>query len=139
MRHLTSSGVDVFSSVSGAAGALYGPSHGGANEAVLRMLDRIQSSGMTVDEFVQGVKDGKEKLMGFGHRVYKSYDPRATQVKKMAEKVFAVTGREDLIEIAEKLEHVALTDEYFIKRKLYPNVDFYRYVPFPLAQRSASD
>jgi len=121
MRHLTSSGVDVYTSVAAAAGALYGPRHGGANEAVLRMLEKITN----VDEFIQKVKDKKEKLMGFGHRVYKNYDPRAKIVRRIADEVFAVCGREPLIEIAMELEAKALNDEYFVKRKLYPNVDFY--------------
>ena len=121
MRHLTSSGVDVYTAVAAAAGALYGPRHGGANEAVLRMLEKITN----VDEFIEKVKNKKEKLMGFGHRVYKNYDPRAKIVRTIAEEVFAVCGREPLIEIAMELERKALNDEYFVKRKLYPNVDFY--------------
>jgi citrate synthase len=121
MRHLSSSGVDVYTSVAAAAGALYGPRHGGANEAVLRMLEKITN----VDEFIDKVKNKKEKLMGFGHRVYKNYDPRAKIVRKIADEVFSVCGREPLIEIAMELEQKALNDEYFVKRKLYPNVDFY--------------
>lgn len=121
MRHLTSSGVDVYTSIAAAAGALYGPKHGGANEAVIRMLERIGN----VDEFIQRVKDKKERLMGFGHRVYRAYDPRAKIVKRIAEEVFEVTGRESLIEKAMELERKALNDEYFVSRKLYPNVDFY--------------
>lgn len=121
MRHLTSSGVDVYTSIAAAAGALYGPKHGGANEAVIRMLERISN----VDEFIQRVKDKKEKLMGFGHRVYRAYDPRAKIVKRIAEEVFEVTGREPLIEVAMELERRALQDDYFVSRKLYPNVDFY--------------
>lgn len=124
MRHLTSSGVDVYSAVAGASAALYGPKHGGANEAVLRMLEHIK----TVDRipaFIEEVKARKRKLMGFGHRVYKNHDPRATLIRKLANDVFEVTGKEELIEIAKELERIALSDEYFIKRKLYPNVDFY--------------
>lgn len=121
MRHLTSSGVDVYTSVAAAAGALYGPRHGGANEAVLRMLEKITN----VDEFITKVKNRKEKLMGFGHRVYKNYDPRAKIVRTIAEDVFAVCGREPMIDIAMELEAKALKDEFFTSRKLYPNVDFY--------------
>jgi len=124
MRHLASSGVDVYTALAGAAGALYGPRHGGANEAVLRMLQRIGSVD-NIDKFVQGVKDRKEKLMGFGHRVYKNYDPRARIVRRVAEEVFSVVGKEPLIEVAMALEKIALEDEFFTKRKLYPNVDFY--------------
>jgi citrate synthase len=104
--------------------ALYGPLHGGANEAVLRMLRRIESTD-NVKDFVAGVKDGKERLMGFGHRVYKNYDPRAKIIKQATEDVFEVTGKNPLIDIASELEKIALEDEYFVKRKLYPNVDFY--------------
>jgi len=124
MRHLTSSGVDVYTSLAGAAGALYGPRHGGANEAVLRMLQSIGDKS-NIPAFMQKVKDKKVKLMGFGHRVYKNYDPRAKIVRKVADKVFNILGREPLIEVAEALEKSALSDPYFIKRKLYPNVDFY--------------
>merc|ERR1719189_3084244 len=124
MRHLTSSGVDVYTSLAGAAGALYGPRHGGANEAVLRMLQSIGDKS-NIPAFMQKVKDKKVKLMGFGHRVYKNYDPRAKIVRKVADKVFNILGREPLIEVAEALEKAALSDPYFIKRKLYPNVDFY--------------
>ena len=124
MRHLSSTGVDVYTALAGAAGALYGPRHGGANEAVLRMLVKIGSVD-NIPAFVQGVKDKKEKLMGFGHRVYKNYDPRARIVRKVAEEVFSVVGKEPLIEVAMALESVALKDQYFIERKLYPNVDFY--------------
>ena len=105
-------------------GALYGPLHGGANEAVLRMLRRIGSKE-NIPDFIKGVKDGNEKLMGFGHRVYKNYDPRAKIIKKACDDVFEVTGVNPLLEIAQELEKIALEDEYFIKRKLYPNVDFY--------------
>ena len=121
MRHLTSSGVDVYTAVAAASGALYGPKHGGANEAVIRMLEKMGN----VDEFIQRVKDKKERLMGFGHRVYRAYDPRARIVKRIAEEVFAITGREPLIEKAMELERRALSDDYFVSRKLYPNVDFY--------------
>lgn len=124
MRHLASSAVDVYTSASAATGALYGPRHGGANEAVLKMLVKI-GDVKNIPAFIQGVKDKKEKLMGFGHRVYKNFDPRAKIVRGIADKVFEVTGREPMIEIAMELEKIALTDEYFIKRKLYPNVDFY--------------
>ena len=124
MRHLTSSNVDVYTAISAAAGALYGPRHGGANEAVLRMLEKI-GNVQNIPSFIEKVKNRQEKLMGFGHRVYKSYDPRATIVRKIAEEVFAVCGREELIDVAMKLEHIALTDDYFKKRNLYPNVDFY--------------
>mmetsp|Transcript_26013 Transcript_26013/g.55399 ORF Transcript_26013/g.55399 Transcript_26013/m.55399 type:complete len:254 (+) Transcript_26013:1-762(+) len=124
MRHLASSNVDVYTATAAAAGALYGPRHGGANEAVLRMLERI-GSVEAIPKFVQDVKDRKEKLMGFGHRVYKNYDPRARLVRKIADDVFAICGRQPLIEVAMELEKVALSDEYFVKRKLYPNVDFY--------------
>ena len=124
MRHLTSSGVDVYTSLAGAAGALYGPLHGGANEAVLRMLESIGSKE-NVPKFIEKVKKKEVRLMGFGHRVYKNYDPRAKIVRKIADKVFNILGREELIEVAEELEKRALSDPYFIKRKLYPNVDFY--------------
>lgn len=124
MRHLASSGVDVYTCVAGSAGALYGPRHGGANEAVVNMLEKI-GSVENVAEFVQGVKDKKVRLMGFGHRVYKNYDPRAKLIRKCANDVFAVLGKEPLIEVATALEKYALEDPYFIKRNLYPNVDFY--------------
>lgn len=124
MRHLASSGVDVYTCIAGSAAALYGPLHGGANEAVLRMLDSI-GSVEKIPEFIQNVKDKKVKLMGFGHRVYKNYDPRAKIIQKLAEEVFTITGREPLIEVAVRLEKIALSDPYFIERKLYPNVDFY--------------
>jgi citrate synthase len=124
MRHLTSSGVDVYTGVAGAAGALYGPRHGGANEAVLRMLQKI-GTVENIPKFVEQVKTKKVKLMGFGHRVYKNYDPRAKIIRRVAEEVFAVLGKEPLIEVATALEAVALSDPYFIERKLYPNVDFY--------------
>lgn len=121
---MTSSQSDVYTSLAGAITALYGPRHGGANEAVLRMLEQIGSKE-NIPKFIQEVKDRKKMLMGFGHRVYKNYDPRATIVKRTAEEVFAVVGKEPMIEIAMELERIALSDEYFIKRKLYPNVDFY--------------
>ena len=124
MRVIASSNADPYSAAAGAASALYGPLHGGANEAVLHMLQEIGSVD-NVPAFVQSVKDGKGKLMGFGHRVYKNYDPRATIIKKAAYDVFEVTGKNPLLDIALKLEETALADEYFISRKLYPNVDFY--------------
>jgi citrate synthase len=124
MRHLTSSGVDVYSAIAGATAALYGPRHGGANEAVIRMLQGIGSADQ-IPAFIEKVKNKTTKLMGFGHRVYKNYDPRARIIKKIAHDVFAILGKEPLIEVATALEKVALSDPYFIKRKLYPNVDFY--------------
>lgn len=124
MRSVGSSQVDPYSSVAAAAAALYGPLHGGANEAVLRMLAEIGSKDK-VPDFVKKVKAGEGRLMGFGHRVYKNYDPRAKIIKKIAEQVFEVTGKNPLLDIALELEKIALEDEYFIKRKLYPNVDFY--------------
>ncbi|MDA0169003.1 citrate synthase [Solirubrobacter taibaiensis] len=124
VRAVGSSQVDPYSAVAAGTAALYGPLHGGANEQVLRMLRRIEKKENIAD-FMQGVKDGKERLMGFGHRVYKNYDPRATIIKKACEDVFEVTGTNPLLEIAIELEKIALEDEYFVKRKLYPNVDFY--------------
>jgi len=124
MRHLTSSGVDVYTSVSASVGALYGPRHGGANEAVLRMLESIGSKD-NIPAFIEKVKSRQVRLMGFGHRVYKNYDPRARIVRGVAKEVFDIVGREPLIEVAEALEAAALSDPYFKKRKLYPNVDFY--------------
>jgi citrate synthase len=124
MRSVGSSQVDPFSATAAAASALYGPLHGGANEAVLLMLDEIGSKH-NVPGFIKSVKEGKGRLMGFGHRVYKNYDPRAKVIKKLADEVFEVTGRNPKLDIALELEHIALQDEYFIKRKLYPNVDFY--------------
>lgn len=124
MRHLGSTKVDPYTAMAGAAGALYGPLHGGACEAVLHMLEEIGSLE-NVPEFIKQVKERKKKLMGFGHRVYKSYDPRAKIAKKIADEVFAAVGKEPMIEIAIELERVALSDPYFIERKLYPNVDFY--------------
>ena len=124
VRAVGSSEVDPYSAVAAGVAALYGPLHGGANEAVLRMLDRIEKVE-NIPDFLQGVKDRKEKLMGFGHRVYKNYDPRARIIKKNVEEVFEVTGKNPKIEIAVELEKQALDDEYFTERKLYPNVDFY--------------
>lgn len=124
VRHLASSGVDVYTVISGAASALYGPFHGGANEAVLRMLEEIGTKDK-VHQFIADVKAKKRKLMGFGHRVYKNYDPRAKIIKEVAEDVFAIVGKEPLIELAIELEKIALSDPYFIEKKLYPNVDFY--------------
>jgi citrate synthase len=126
MRSIGSSHADPYSSVAGAAAALYGPLHGGANEEVLKMLAEIGSKA-NVPSFIKDVKEGKgeKRLMGFGHRVYKNYDPRAKIIKRMADEVFEVTGRNPLLDIAIELERIALQDEYFVKRKLYPNVDFY--------------
>src|SRR5687768_10537787 len=124
MRAIGSSNVDPFSSMAGAAAALYGPLHGGANEAVLRMLKEIGSVEQ-VPDFIKKVKSGDGRLMGFGHRVYKSYDPRAKIIKQTAYEVFEVTGKNPLLDLALELERIALEDEYFVKRKLYPNVDFY--------------
>jgi citrate synthase len=123
-RHLASSGVDVYSAVAGAVGALYGPLHGGANEAVLKMLARI-GSAENIPSFLAGVKNKKEKMFGFGHRVYKNFDPRANVIRKVAEEVFELVGRDPLIDVAVALEKEARKDEYFVKRNLYPNVDFY--------------
>ncbi len=124
MRSVGSSQVDPYSAVAAAAAALYGPLHGGANEAVLRMLMEIGSKDK-VPEFIKKVKGGEGRLMGFGHRVYKNYDPRAKIIKEIADQVFEVKGRNPLLDIALELERIALSDDYFIKRKLYPNVDFY--------------
>lgn len=124
MRGVGSSHVDPYSSIAAAAAALYGPLHGGANEAVLRMLMEIGSKEK-VPEFIKKVKGGEGRLMGFGHRVYKNYDPRAKIIKQIADQVFQVMGRNPLLDIALELERIALSDDYFIKRKLYPNVDFY--------------
>ena len=124
MRGIGSSEADPFSSLAGATAALSGPLHGGANEAVLRMLRQI-GSVENIPDFIQSVKNGEGRLMGFGHRVYKSYDPRATVIKKTAYEVFEVTGRNPLLDIAIELERIALEDDYFVQRKLYPNVDFY--------------
>ena len=124
MRSVGSSQADPYSALAGAAAALYGPLHGGANEMVLRMLEEIGSRDR-VPAFIKGVKAGEGRLMGFGHRVYKNYDPRAKVIKRVADQVFEVTGRNPLLDIALELERIALEDEYFIERKLYPNVDFY--------------
>jgi citrate synthase len=124
MRSIGSSHVDPYSSVAGAAAALYGPLHGGANEAVLVMLREIGSVA-NIPAFIKKVKQGEGRLMGFGHRVYKNYDPRARILKQMADAVFEVVGKNPLIQIAVELERIALEDEYFVTRKLYPNVDFY--------------
>jgi citrate synthase len=124
MRGIGSSQVDPYSALAGAVAALYGPLHGGANEAVLRMLKEIGSL-QNVPDFIKRVKGGEGRLMGFGHRVYKSYDPRAKIIKRVADEVFEVTGRNPLLQIALELERIALEDDYFVKRKLYPNVDFY--------------
>jgi len=126
MRSVGSSHADPYSSVAGAAAALYGPLHGGANEEVLKMLAEIGSKDK-VPAFIKEVKEGKggKRLMGFGHRVYKNYDPRAKIIKRMADEVFEVTGRNPLLDLALELERIALQDDYFVKRKLYPNVDFY--------------
>ncbi|MDX6421537.1 MAG: citrate synthase, partial [Trebonia sp.] len=125
MRVVGSSHADPYSASAAAAAGLYGPRHGGANEAVIRMLTEIGSID-NVQGFVTSVKEGTGgRLQGFGHRVYKSYDPRATIIKKIADQVFEVTGKNPLLDIALKLEEIALSDDYFISRKLYPNVDFY--------------
>ncbi len=124
MRTVGSSHADPYSAAAGAAAALYGPLHGGANEQVLRMLSEIGSVDR-VPEYVRRVKTGEMRLMGFGHRVYKNYDPRATIIKQVTDEVFKVTGRNPLLEIALELERVALEDDYFITHRLYPNVDFY--------------
>jgi citrate synthase len=124
VRAVGSSHVDPFSAISAGIAALYGPLHGGANEAVLLMLDEIGDK-KNIPRFIEEVKGGRGRLMGFGHRVYKSYDPRAKLIKKVADEVFAQTGLNPKLEIALELERIALEDEYFIKRKLYPNVDFY--------------
>jgi citrate synthase len=136
MRSVGSSLADPYVAMAGAAAALYGPLHGGANEQVLRMLGEIGSKDR-VPEYVQRVKKGEFRLMGFGHRVYKNYDPRAAVLKGLAPKVFEVTGKNPLLEIAVELERIALEDDYFVSRKLYPNVDFYsgiiyRAIGFPV-------
>ncbi|MCB0995056.1 MAG: citrate synthase [Acidimicrobiales bacterium] len=123
-RVVGSSHADPYSAVAAAGAALYGPRHGGANEAVLNMLNDIGSYD-NVDAFIESVKAGEGRLMGFGHRVYKNYDPRARIIKKAAYDVFDVTGKNPLLDIALKLEEVALADDYFVSRRLYPNVDFY--------------
>jgi citrate synthase len=124
MRSVGSALADPYLSVAAAAAALSGPLHGGANEEVLKMLDEIGTKE-NVPAYIQRVKEGGGKLMGFGHRVYKNFDPRATIIKKTAEQVFEVTGNNPKLEIALKLEKIALQDEYFVKRRLYPNIDFY--------------
>ncbi len=124
MRSVGSSEPDPFSATAAAAAALYGPLHGGANEAVIRMLSAIGDKAR-VPAFVKAVKNGEDLLWGFGHRVYKSYDPRAKIIKRTADEVFELTGPNPLLEIAKELERIALEDDYFIERKLYPNVDFY--------------
>ena len=124
VRSVGSSNVDPYSAVAAGIGALYGPLHGGANESVLKMLNQIGSIE-NVASFIEQVKQGKHRLMGFGHRVYKNYDPRASIIKKAMNEVFEVTGVNPLLKIALELEKIALEDEYFISRKLYPNVDFY--------------
>lgn len=124
MRSVGSSKVDPYSAAAAAAAALYGPLHGGANEEVLRMLNLIGHVN-NIPDFIKRVKNREVRLMGFGHRVYKNYDPRAKIIKKVADEVFEVTGRNPLLDIAIELERIALQDEYFVERKLYPNVDFY--------------
>ncbi len=128
VRIVGSSQANIYASISAGIGALSGPLHGGANEAALRMLDAIKESGDTVEQFVAKVKDKAEgaRLMGFGHRVYKSYDPRGAVVKKVADQVLSeLGGNNEMFDMAKRLEEIALSDEYFIERKLYPNVDFY--------------
>jgi citrate synthase len=124
VRSVGSSQVDPYSAVAAGVAALYGPLHGGANEQVLRMLRRIGSKE-NIRDFLKSVEEGKERLMGFGHRVYKNYDPRAKIIQKATYEVFEVTGTNPLLDIALELEKIALNEEYFIERKLYPNVDFY--------------
>jgi citrate synthase len=124
VRSVGSTQVDPYSAVAAGVAALYGPLHGGANEAVLRMLHRIGDKA-NIPDFIKGVKNGDERLMGFGHRVYKNYDPRAKIIKAAADETFAVTGKNPLLDIALELERIALEDDYFVDRKLYPNVDFY--------------
>ena len=124
MRTVASAHADPYSATAAATAALYGPRHGGANEAVLRMLNEIGTIE-NVPAFIEGVKAGKGKLQGFGHRVYKNFDPRASIIKRTADEVFKVTGKNPLLDVALKLEEVALQDDYFVSRKLYPNVDFY--------------
>jgi citrate synthase len=124
VRSVGSTQVDPYSAIAAGVAALYGPLHGGANEAVLRMLKRIETTD-NIKDFIAGVKNGDERLMGFGHRVYKNFDPRATIIKKAVEDVFEVTGKNPLLDVATELEKIALEDDYFVSRKLYPNVDFY--------------
>jgi citrate synthase len=128
VRMVGSSQANLFASVSAGINALFGPLHGGANQAVLEMLESIRASGEDVDTFMQKVKnkEGGVRLMGFGHRVYKNYDPRAAIIKRTADEILNGMGqRDELLDIAMRLEEIALKDEYFIERKLYPNVDFY--------------
>ena len=124
MRSIGSSHTNPYAAIAGATAALWGPLHGGANEEVLGMLDEIGSLE-NVPAFIKDVKEGKGRLMGFGHRVYKNYDPRAKVIKKLAYDVFEIMGRNPKLDLALALEKIALEDEYFVKRKLYPNVDFY--------------
>jgi citrate synthase len=123
-RAVGSAGTDPYCTVAAASAALYGPLHGGANEAVLRMLEQIGSLS-NIPAFIEGVKKREHLLMGFGHRVYKNYDPRAKIIKELAHQVFSVTGKNPLLDIALELEKIALNDSFFVDRKLYPNVDFY--------------
>ena len=128
MRLVGSSNANMFASVSAGINALYGPLHGGANEAVLKMLNQIQKDGISPEDFMEKVKNKEDgvRLMGFGHRVYKNYDPRARIVKKTADEILeSIGGNNELLDIAKRLEEKALNDDYFIERKLYPNVDFY--------------
>ena len=127
VRLVGSSQANMFASISAGINALWGPLHGGANQSVLEMLEGIQANGGDVDSFIRKVKNKEDgvKLMGFGHRVYKNFDPRAKIIKQIAEQVFDVTGKNPLIDIALELERIALQEEYFVTRKLYPNVDFY--------------
>ena len=126
VRMVASGGANLFASVSAGVCALWGPSHGGANMAVIKMLEEIHAAGDDGSKFIEAAKKGEAKLMGFGHRVYKNYDPRAKILGKSAEGILASIGMEDpLLDIARKLEQAALEDEYFVTRKLYPNVDFY--------------
>ena len=124
VRAVASSGNDLFTCVSAGVGALHGPLHGGANEAVLKMLREIGTVDR-VPEFIEGVKAGRTRMMGFGHRVYKNYDPRARVIKKAVDDVFEITGVNPLLQVAQELEKYGLTDDYFVSRRLYPNVDFY--------------
>lgn len=124
MRQVSSANADPYVSLAAAAAALYGPLHGGANEAVLTMLDSI-GSVQNIPDFMRQVKAGERRLMGFGHRVYRNYDPRARIIREVADEVFEITGRNPKIDLAKELERIALEDDYFIKRRLYPNVDFY--------------
>jgi citrate synthase len=143
MRSVGSSQADPYCAVAAAAAALYGPLHGGANEMVLRMLREIGTTD-NIPEYIDRAKAGEFRLMGFGHRVYKNYDPRAKILRELAEQVFDVTGRNPLLDIAVELEKIALEDEYFVKRNLYPNVDFYsgiiyQAMGFPVAKEMLED